>query len=395
MKRTALLTAALIFSYAALSHAQELTMQMSNGWTFTFAGNVNAFMVFESEKDDGTVTNPFALVGAGRQGTSVRTGLLPTFAVFEAAGRQDNLDLGVHFGFAPQIQTPGGHDNFGNGTQAGAQIDMRQVYMTVGGDWGQILAGREIGVFQRQNILNDQTLFGVGATGGNFSDEGGTTLGRIGFGYVYPNFNAQITYSSPADRPAQITIGLFDPDNNNGFDEVVLPRLESEIVYNVQQVSVFGGGLAQYQKDTSIDESEVAWGVHGGGKYAGSNFSVTGSGYYGQGIGTTLIFLGGRSAVGGSTELRPSYGFIGQILVTPPNSKITLGGSFGQSTIENADDEGDFKLHNRSATGGLYYQTTDALKVVGEVTWSQSADDDDLTESNSSIVVNAGLMLFY
>src|SRR3712207_7400281 len=47
----------------------------------------------------------------------------------------------------------------------GAQIDMRQVYLTVGGGWGQILAGRELGLFGRQNILTDQTLFGVGATG--------------------------------------------------------------------------------------------------------------------------------------------------------------------------------------------------------------------------------------
>lgn len=400
MKRAALLTAALILSQSALAHAQALTMQMSNGWTFSFSGNVNAFLVFETEKEDGTVDSPGGIVGADRKGTAIRTGLLPTFAVFEAGGRENGLDLLVHFGFAPQIQTAGGHDNFGNGTQAGAQIDMRQVYMTVGGEWGQILAGREIGVYQRQNILNDQTLFGTGATGGNFSDEGGTTLGRIGFGYVYPNFNAQFTYSSPADRPAQITIGLFDPDRHNDFDEVILPRLETEIVYNIQQVMLFGGGMAQHQKDTELDAAGLdatatIWGLHGGAKYAGANVSVVGSGYYGQGIGTTLLFNGGRTSVDDSNELRPSYGFIGQLTVTPPNSKLTLGASFGQSTLESADDEADFKTHNRSATGGLYYQTTDALKLVGEVTYSATADDDDATETNSSIVVSAGMMLFF
>src|SRR3712207_7212293 len=70
----------------------------------------------------------------------------------------------------------------------GAQIDMRQVYLTVGGGWGQILAGRELGLFQRQNILTDQTLFGVGATGSAGvpgTGGGGTTLGRIGFGDNY------------------------------------------------------------------------------------------------------------------------------------------------------------------------------------------------------------------
>jgi len=36
---------------------------------------------------------------------------------------------------------------------------MRQVFLTAGGSWGTITAGREIGVYQRQNILTDQTLF--------------------------------------------------------------------------------------------------------------------------------------------------------------------------------------------------------------------------------------------
>ena len=76
----------------------------------------------------------------------------------------------MHFGFAPQIQCGyGGGSNSVNGQGHdcfGAQIDMRQVFLTVGGSWGQILAGRELGLFGRQNILTDQTLFGVGATGG-------------------------------------------------------------------------------------------------------------------------------------------------------------------------------------------------------------------------------------
>ena len=104
---------------------------------------------------------------------------------------------------------------------------MRQVYLTVGGSWGQILAGREIGLFNRQNILTDQTLFGIGATGG--INGGGTTLGRIGFGYIYPNFVAQMTYSTPAGRPAQLSIGIFQPSSLNGdagtvYGETQVPR---------------------------------------------------------------------------------------------------------------------------------------------------------------------------
>src|SRR5881296_4111239 len=192
MKRLALLLVAVALLLPAAANAQ-LTMQMSNGWSFSFAGNVNAFWVFSK------VSN------SGPSNSSVRIGLLPAFATFEAKGKEAGMNLGVHFGFAPQIQNAGTHDQFG------AQIDMRQVYLTVGGQWGQILAGRELALFSRQNILNDMTLFGVGAVGIGGGQGGGTTLGRIGYGYLYPNFNAQVTYSTKGGTPAQISIGIFQP----------------------------------------------------------------------------------------------------------------------------------------------------------------------------------------
>src|SRR5437867_6527390 len=213
MKRLTLWLVAVALRWPAAANAQ-LTMQMSNGWSFTFAGNVNVFWVFTKQNT----------AAGDASNSSVRTGLLPAFATFEAKGKEAGMNLAVHFGFAPQIQNAGVHDNFGNGTQAGAQIDMRQVYLTVGGEWGQILAGRELGLFERQAILNDQTLFGVGAVGG--VQGGGTTLGRIGYGYTYPNFNAQLTYSTSPKNPAQLSVGLFQPSAmSNGYTQTKLPRV--------------------------------------------------------------------------------------------------------------------------------------------------------------------------
>src|SRR5437667_4177500 len=237
MKRLTLLLLGLALGVSATANAQGLTMQMSNGWTFTFAGNVNVFWVFSK-----------ANVNAGDASNSnIRTGLLPTFATFEAKGKEGGLTLGVHFGVAPQIQNPDQcHDNFiltctnggapNLGTQAGAQIDMRQVYLTIGlKDGSQILAGRELGLFGRQNILQDMTLFGVGAVGG--AQAGGTTLGRIGYGYIYPNFNAQLTYSTKPGQ-AQLSIGLFQPSILKGggggtpYLYTKVPRVEAEFAYN-------------------------------------------------------------------------------------------------------------------------------------------------------------------
>src|SRR5690606_6926117 len=199
---------------------QALTMQMSNGWTFGFAGNVNIFAMYQnvSSSNDATGSPGQLVTGADLKGLYYGTGLLPAFATFTAKGKEGETDLGVQFGFAPQVQCGGNtHDCFGS------QIDMRQVFMTVGGSWGMITAGKELGVYQRSNILNDQTLFGVG--GGGIAP-GGTTLGRIGFGYIYPNFVPQFTYSSPAGRSTTFNIGLMEPSAFGAYTELTIPRLE-------------------------------------------------------------------------------------------------------------------------------------------------------------------------
>jgi hypothetical protein len=401
MKKVALLCLGLAMGVANAAEAQ-LTMQMSNGWSFTFAGNVNAFAIYESQSDKGGTATPGGLVGVGGKGFSIRTGLLPAFAVFDAKGKEGETDLGVHFGFAPQIQCGNqAHDCFG------AQIDMRQVFLTVGGSWGQILAGREIGLFNRQNILTDQTLFGIGATGG--INGGGTTLGRIGFGYIYPQFVAQMTYSTPAGRPTQISIGLFQPSSLAGstgvaYDQTQVPRVEGELVYSSGNVKGWVNGTAQNAKNTITDDSKTAVGAGGGLRFGNAMFSLTGSGYWGKGIGTTLQFngvnSGGGSAVDGlgvgdDGELRTSYGFIGQITVTPANSKVTLAGSFGSSYLKATDGETAFKTENSLISGGIYYQATKSLKVVGEGNYAWTKNKESAADKNKTFAPTIGLMLFF
>ncbi|HXE56594.1 MAG TPA: hypothetical protein VNK43_01220 [Gemmatimonadales bacterium] len=404
MKRTALLTLAAALALGSTAEAQ-LTMQMSNGWSFTFAGNVNAFATFETQDEDGTSAPPGGLVGANPDAaTRIRTGLLPAFAVFDAKGREGNTDLGVHFGFAPQINCAAAqHDCFG------AQIDMRQVYLTVGGSWGQILAGREIGLFNRQNILNDQTLFGVGATGGSDPGTGaGTTLGRIGFGYIYPNFKAQLTYSTPAGRPLSWSIGLFEAAANGPYIVNELPRVETEVVWSSGNTKIWGNGLIQSTKtpDAAGGERATAFGLGGGFRLGTANVALTAAGYWGKGLGTTLLFNGtdgegnvdggtGGTGAGGSDDLRDSFGGYGQVTFTPTDSKVTLAGSWGISIMENADTEAEFKTKNWLASGGVYYQATKSLKVVGEFNYAVTGDDDDATDDNKSIVPTVGFMLFF
>ena len=432
MKRIAIVTCALALA-AGTANAQGLTMQMSNGWNFSFSGNVNAFLVYTDPKCNTVVAD-----GAGGGGSScgfagslvpanetaktsaIRTGLLPAFATFEAKGKEGGVDLGVHFGFAPQINNAGGvHDNFGNGTQAGAQIDMRQVYLTAGGTWGQILAGREIGLYQRGNILNDMTLFGVGPSGGGGAGTGGgTTLGRIGFGYVYPNFVAQMTYSSPASSPAQISIGLFDPSAIGEYDVTKIPRVESEFTWTghfgvttaeapkgADKVMIFASGEWQHVQTVTgqivngEQTSKDSYGGAGGVRADFSGLSLVGSGFYGKGIGSVLMFDSGNE-VDSNGDLRTTYGFIGQAEFQPMGTQWKFGASYGendlkQTSTDDNDCEGNCYIvkKNSSIVGSVTYLWTKSLRWVGEYTYTkaQSQTGEKATSNQGAI----GMMLFF
>jgi hypothetical protein len=391
MKRLTLLLLGLVLGVSATARAQGLTMQMSNGWSFQFAGNVNAFWVFTKQNNSGPANS------------SVRTGLLPAFATFEARGKEAGMNLAVHFGFAPQIN----NGTAGNGSlhdQFGAQIDMRQVYLTIGGDWGQILAGRELALFSRQNILNDMTLFGVGAVGigpGN-TQGGGTTLGRIGYGYLYPNFNAQLTYSTKGGTPGQLSIGLFQPSGLQGsaYAFTTIPRLEAEFTYNQKtgRNKWLGwlGGTWQTTKNAPTGGNSVSSiGGTAGVRGDFSDLSVVVSAYIGKGLGTTLQFsaIAGGGVAASGVDLRKSDGGYAQVTykVAP---KTTVGFSWGFSRLVN-DQTGDGNTAVRSNvydyTIGIYHQWTKSLKLVFE----GSEEGSTGTGRPKQTDVSGGFMLFF
>src|SRR2546422_5878125 len=399
MKRLTLLLLGLALGVSATAGAQGLTMQMSNGWSFQFGGNVNAFWVFSKVNNSGPANS------------SVRTGLLPAFATFSATGKEAGLNLGVHFGFAPQINNAAVHDNFGNGTQAGAQIDMRQVYMTIGfKDGSQILAGRELALFGRQNILQDMTLFGVGAVGIGAGQGGGTTLGRIGYGYLYPNFNAQVTYSTKPGQ-AQLSIGLFQPSVLQGgtggtpYLFTKIPRVEAEFTYNQKSgknnYMFWVGGLWQSTSSLATGgTSASSFGGTAGIKAGMSDLSLVVTGYLGKGLGTGLLFSGNEVAAN-DTDLRKSDGGYVQ-LTYKVGPKTTVGGSWGFSRLvnnETGDGNKAVRSNLYSYTAGIYHQWTKSLRFVLEGTeegsTGQSLGPGSLVPGSKQTDVSAGFMLFY
>jgi len=63
--------------------------------------------------------------------------------------------------------------------------------------WGTVKLGRDIGIFGKDAILDDMTLLGVGTAGPTNVAPSNTSLGRIGIGYIYTDWEPQITYTTP------------------------------------------------------------------------------------------------------------------------------------------------------------------------------------------------------
>ena len=207
-------------------------------WKIDFAGNVNAFYVGTKCDDSPSTTNTviggLACTGGDRS-TSVRNGLLPAALVFSGTTRQSDLDIDVTIGFYPGINSDlGGGAVNGSGNPSALQspgIDARQVYFTFGdASWGTVKMGRDIGLFGKDAILDDMTLLGVGTALGNPAPSN-TSLGRIGIGYIYTDWEPQITYTTANLGGFTGSFGVFQPLNDGTYKSHNAPQYQAGLAF--------------------------------------------------------------------------------------------------------------------------------------------------------------------
>ena len=419
------IAAALAAVCAPAAHAIDVT---AGDWKLSFDGNVNADYIYahcaslqDAKAVDGGLT--CSAPGDGqRSSSSVSNGLLPAALSFSAATTQAGYDIGVTFGLYPGISTNnGGSPNLGfnantNTALGTAGLDVRQVFLTFGTkEMGTVLAGRNIGLFQADAILNDMTLLGVGAGGSNAAPSN-TSLGSIGLGYIYTDWLAQINYTTPDINGAKITLGIFDPveslTDGTGPTPKAAPGFHGKITYGdpkagdklylsasflfekqeFQRADVFGT-LLTGQKVTYNGS-----GVDAGGKYDFSGFQIAAWGYYAKGLGTTGLFINSADtnpASPGYGEARKSYGLLAQLTYKIPESNLKLGVNYGTSRLSRADNEINPTLVklNDKVTLGVYDQLTPNLLLLAEGTsmWSRNQFGDE----NKAWVANVGAFVSF
>src|SRR5690554_6402274 len=255
---------------ASMGANAAVELYNDDGTSFSVDGYFNAFYVNRGDDVSDTCDS------------RIKMGFLPNTIGFNFSKDMGGLTLGGRSSFWTTI-----NDSMDSPTDTA--IDVRQFYATVDGGFGQVLIGKDFGLYARSNIFLDEILMGFGSPGA----AGGVSFGNIRAGYPYPTPSAQITYRSPDLSGFQIAVGALDPaDTVTGAgDENSAPRMESEITYTVDLDGVVLTGWlnGRYQSSTNgsttIDSSGVDYGVKG----SVAGFTLAASGFDSKGNSPVLV----------------------------------------------------------------------------------------------------------
>src|SRR5579863_1011283 len=390
-------------------------------WTFSVDGEVNVDYIWSScQRATSAVAVGGGLTCVGSASSSnvsnVGNGLLPAAFTFGVSTTQDGIDLAAHLGLYPGIATnDGGSPNLQAGNSNGSSntalgstgLDLRQVYMTFGNkDMGTFTLGRNIGLFGADVILADMTLLGVGAPGSAASAApSNTTLGGIGFGYIYTHWLAQIDWTTPDIAGFSGTIGVFDPLNSLTDAATTEPKkapgFHAKISYKLPindttKLYISVAGLTQEQNYgyTGLGGAPATYNYRGSGvdvfaMLDVSDLEVFGYYYHANGLGTTALFNLGAFGTG---DTRTSWGYLAQ--ATYKFGPLKVGVNYGESNLNyaNAADQlanPNLIWSNKKGTLGLYYSLTKNLTLLAEGSRVKSVSQSDLG-SNQSWTGNVG-----
>jgi len=415
-------------------------------WTLDINGNVNAYATWvDADKTKGTAPGGGLAVTRDvtgeDQSQNINTGLLPAWLGFTGTTRQNDVDVSFTISFQPNVS-----DNHPMGDVL-TPLN-RQAFVTFGDkSWGTIKAGKDLGVFAGQAILNDMTLLGVGAAFANSGTQ--TSLGGIGTGYIYPAWKGQIAYTTPNMNGFSATIAITNP-NQGGFGAATTTTTTSGAVSGAGSItsgsnlgySTTTTGATELYQDRFGVEAQVMYEWTGdvagkvwasGATYdvtvgTGSNTTTTNSthdsftasvydlganvnvgnlgltGYYynGEGVGTT--FMGGFAATGADVgydiqnnkaKKRDSDGgYLQATYVIPTGTK--LGVAYGVSRLDEASGETNATMidKNERWTVGAYHPLTKHLNLVAEYNKIESEGQVSSNQTESQ-TFSLGAILFF
>lgn len=229
-------------------------------------------------------------------------------------------------------------------------IDTRQIYGTIDGDFGQILFGKDFGVFGNTNIMKDELLLGFG-NNAIFTESSFVSFGNIGAGYLYPVPTSQITWrSKDMFGDFNVTVGIHDPEklSSDGQSEESGPRLEGELSYDLGMGTAWVGFTTQESESAVGDGDIQSQGVAYGVSLKAGGFGATVSGFTGEGLGALVNTANvlGNSIIDVNGDERDTSGYLGQLSYSTGRERFVV--SYGHNEVDG--DPGADDLYDSDVT---------------------------------------------
>jgi len=388
-------------------------------WTVDIGGNVNTFYTNTKHSGASQTARTATNANANSKTNQFQTGLLPSALGIGAKTRQNDIDVALQFSFFTGSNANGADNFSGNGTSNGglgySSLNVRQSYLTFGDkSWGTFLFGRNLGVYASDAILSDMTLLGVGSGAGG---SGSSTLGRIGSGYIYADWKAQVAYTTPNfngfEATAAITEATGQLDNNN-------LNYEGKASYSFAADAVTGkvwvGGKTQKIQTSALGGNQVAargaitetdsegWDI--GAKVGFSGAELVGYYYSGKnmdvGNGTAINTNLAAATTAAGVSHDNTGGYVQATYILPTKTKV--GVSWGQNTIEQnaftltGAASGELRDAEREAwIVGAYHPLTKHVNLVAEYNHLEITDSVLAagTQEGKQKTMSLGAILFF
>ncbi|MDP9536758.1 porin [Pseudomonas protegens] len=335
----------------------EIMLYDKDQTTFSTDGYVNAFYVNSDVDRAGEQYD--------RRQARVKMGFLPNYLGFNMGKQVEDLKLGARASFWVTI-----NDSETNGTDTA--IDVRQFYGTVANpEWGEVLIGKDFGLFARSNILLDEMLAGYGQVSDSLGlvDGGGVSFGNIGSGYPYPFPSSQITYRSPVMDGLRVAVGILDPVDTNDSSALGKayqknPRTESEITYqfDLGGAKFYSWLNGSYQTSDNTDpsvQSVTSKGLGYGLQAKMGGLSLTGSGFQAKGINPFFTNNAGEATL----RNVDSKGYLLQGSYKVGKNRLAL--SYGKTKDDGNGVVGSGADYQTRGVA-LFHDINDNLKLVAE-----------------------------
>ena len=379
---------ALIASLSALGMSStakaEIMLYDKDQTTFSTDGYINAFYVNSDVDREGEQFD--------RRQARVKMGFLPNYLGFNMGKQVEDLKLGARASFWVTI-----NESETNGTDTA--VDVRQFYGTVANpEWGEVLVGKDFGLFARSNILLDEMLAGYGQVSDTLGlvDGGGVSFGNIGTGYPYPFPTSQITYRTPVMDGLRIAVGIMDPVDTNDDSAVGKayqenPRTESEITYqfDVGGAKIYSWLNGSYQTSENTDstvQSVTSKGVGYGVQAKMGGLSLTGSGFQAKGINPFFTNNAGEATL---REV-DSDGYLLQGSYKLGKNRLAL--SYGKTKDDGNGVVGSGADYETRGVA-LFHDVNDNLKLVAEYNQFEINGHDTVAQNEDTDTFAVGAVL--